>query len=677
MSKIKKLEKKPISLCLNNFKEKILENSNIIQTLNQISLDNKIEDNFIRPITWKIYLDILSNKISNNKEGNLNNKNNENLLIQWIQEISNQREEFKIKFKKYCKINKFIGDPLGGKKNTEKKGKNEKENDNLKHLINIDLLRTYQDIDLFLQLKTKNLLADILFIWSKENKDLNYKQGMNDLLSVFYLCFYPYYFITRTKPKPNKNDIINYINNNKINENLEDIYIYFNDEEEIKSDLYFIFDSLMKKKGMKYLFNQNIIDINDIIYKSYEIFPNDYQDSKENNVKTYINRRCTLIINEKLRSLDEQLYNHFKKIDLDCFVFLQRWLRCIFNREFEYEKLLILWDAILNYEFENKDNEKYKLIYIDYISIAMIIRIRDDLRIKDQNECFQILFKYPEINNIKDLIKLSNKVSEAINERLNGQNSSVYDILNIMKPIEGRPNFNKISPHQYNQKNNRKFSSSEQKKNYEINYDNKNDNSEFSNHAKTLLSNALNSLGKFGGIVKDLSIKVSEKFDQMTNEKYYDQNNNNNNYNRKISENDNNYNNNNRKISENDNNYNNNRKSSYNDSSENNYEYSYNITQNVKKDSFDKSELEISNNISQEKKKVNVPDSNNNSNSEQNNNLNNQNLYDEKVRSYNSNDILDIISKLEELKTRYYSFMNDKDRKDYKTIINYLKNNSI
>ena len=281
----------------------------------------------------------------------------------------------------------------------------------------------------------------------------------------------------------------------------------------------------------------------------------------------------------------------------------------------------------------------------------MIIRIRDDLKIKDQNECFQILFKYPEIKNIKDLIKLSNKVSEAINERLNGQNSSVYDILNIMKPIEGRPNFNKISPHQYNQKNNRKINIGEQKNNNDINYDNKNDNSEFASHAKTLLSNALNSLGKFGGIVKDISIKVSEKIDQMTTEKYYEQNNNN-------------YNNNKRKTSENNN--------------EKNYECNNKIIQNIKKDNFDKSEL-ISNNVSQEKKQVNISDSknDNNSNSEQNNNQNNQNLSEELVRSYNSNDILDIINKLEELQTRYYSFMNDKDKKDYKTIINYLKNNSI
>ena len=38
-----------------------------------------------------------------------------------------------------------------------------------------------------------------------------------------------------------------------------------------------------------------------------------------------------------------------------------------------------------------------------------------------------------------EIIKLSHKVEQAINERLNGKNSNVYDILGIMKPIESEP----------------------------------------------------------------------------------------------------------------------------------------------------------------------------------------------------------------------------------------------
>ena len=645
MSEIKQVEKKSKSECIKIFKDKILENPNILESLKHLFSNFENEEIFLRPLIWKIYLETLKIKEENNiKE----------IIINFIEEISNQREEYKKKFKKYCKIKKFSNDPLGGK-TIEKKNKEEIEDEELKHLINLDLSRTYQNLNLFLESKTKNLLADVLFIWSKENNDINYKQGMNELLSVFYLCFYPYYFITRTKPKPNKNNIISFINNNLINENLEDIYIFFYDEDEIKSDLFFIFDSLMKK-GMKYLFIQDKINNNDPILKSYEIFPNELIESKDNNTKeTYIKRRSSLIINEKLRILDNKLYEHFQKIDLDCSFFLQRWLRCIFNREFDYKEVLILWDSIFSYEYTNKNTQKYNLIYIEFISLAMIIRIRDDLKYSDQNECFSTLFKYPKINNIKDLIKLSDKVAEVINERINGQNSNVYDILGIMKPIESRPF--KITPHEYNQ---RKGSIDNKKS--------ENNNTEFSKNAKTLLSNALNSLGKFGGIVKDISIKVSEKIDKI-NENYFNEPSNNTNINgvKILENNNNNKNNNNNNKNNNDNKNNNNNKNNNGNNKKAAKENSNKQLKEIK---------ENEGNVIKEEKKIeednkvqnNVPDSKNTEyNREQN---------DDQI-SYNKNDILDIINKLDELDGRYNTLMNNKDQKDMKTIISYLKNNAL
>ena len=161
---------------------------------------------------------------------------------------------------------------------------------------------------------------------------------MNELLAVFYLAFYPYYYVTRTKPKPNKNDILNYIKDNQsIEDHLEDIYIYFNDEDEFKSDLFFIFDSLMKR-GVKGLFNQNKLDKSDSNYNLFELFPKRFKDNVDDDVPTLINRRCNILIKEKLRVLDSQLYDHFTQIDLNCSIFLQRWLRCLFNREFLTER---------------------------------------------------------------------------------------------------------------------------------------------------------------------------------------------------------------------------------------------------------------------------------------------------------------------------------------------------
>ena len=83
---------------------------------------------------------------------------------------------------------------------------------------------------------------------------------------------------------------------------------------------------------------------------------------------------------------------------------------------------------------------------MEYICIAMFFKIRDKLKDADQNECFTTLFKYPETKDITEIIKLSKKVEQAINERLNGKNSNVYDILGIMKPIESEPT-HLFSPH--------------------------------------------------------------------------------------------------------------------------------------------------------------------------------------------------------------------------------------
>ena len=637
MSDTIRVDKCALSSCLNNFKEKVLLNSERIQTLKSLCSNAEMEDQFLRPTSWKIFLETLPSTSSGN------------ILNEWIETISEQREEYKRKFKKFCKIKKFTGDPLGGK-TSEKKSKSETEDEELKHLINLDLSRTYQDIDLFLQSKTKNLLADVLFIWSKENTDISYKQGMNELLAVFYLAFYPYYFVTRTKPKPNKNDILNYIKDNKsIEDHLEDIYVFFNDEDEFKSDLFFIFDNLMKK-GIKNLFNQNKLDKNDSNYNIFELFPNRFKDTVDDDVPTLINRRCSILIKEKLRALDPQLFDHFKQIDLSCSIFLQRWLRCLFNREFQYKEVLILWDAIFAYEFSNKKNQKYHLMYMDFIAIAMILRIRDSLKREDQNQCFTILFKYPHIENIVDLIKLSDKVSNAINEQLNGSNSDVYDILGIMKPIESRPvhwNSSGISPHEYNQKNNRKssfgektninsnFSSSNNNNNNSninnnnnvISSNNNNDTSnEFSNQAKNLLNNAWNSLGKFGGIVKDFGMKVSDKvsetIDQLKNEQPI-----------------------------------------------NNYQEEYNNYGTKKSNDIGIVPIRTEDEIKEEN------NYNNNHYNYNESNYNNENNDENIINGYNRNDMQDIINKLEELDTRYNMFMNPKDKKDFRTIISYLKNN--
>ena len=83
------------------FKEKILLNPYRVEDLKKFAIEAKLTKENLRPMAWKIFLGVLPETTS---------------LREWVEIISNQREEYKKKLKKFCKIKKFVGDPLGGNK---------------------------------------------------------------------------------------------------------------------------------------------------------------------------------------------------------------------------------------------------------------------------------------------------------------------------------------------------------------------------------------------------------------------------------------------------------------------------------------------------------------------------------------------------------------------------------
>ena len=632
-SNIKVIKKKQFDECIFVFKTSF-NNQNFIKDIFSSSKEGNL-NLILRPISYRIFLDIFGNSITS-----------------WVDVISSQREEYKNKIKKFCKLKKISGDPLAGGNI-----KNDEDKD-LKDLINKDLIRTYQDIDIFLKSNIKNYLANILYIWSKENKQISYRQGMNEILAVLLLAFYPVYFISKSKPKPNKTEVMKiinrFMNSEEINENdYEDLYVFFHDEEEIQSDLFYTFDAIMKR-GLQLLYDPNPLDKKDLNYKLYELFPNLNKIKIDEDVPTYINKRCAYLIYEKLQGIDEELYEHFIKIDLPCTVFLHKWLRCLFNREFEYFDVLILWDSIFAHEYQDKQNEKYSLIFVDYVALAMLIKIRDLLKDKDQNDCLSILFKYPKNFEMSELLKLSEKVNSAMEERLNGKNSNIYDILGIMRPLQSRPieiyerpvkkkedvrknnnnnNLNNNNNNNLNSNNNNDNNSTISKStantntNNVVRYRKRSDNSNNTNTEES--KGIMGTLSKIGGIVKDIGMKVtdkvSEKFEQLTSNDDYD-------------------------------------------SSGNQYQYNQygNDMTQMNNNYYYSNEGYYENSIDIEPKRGNTSMS-----VTGNGNVNNSSM----MTGYDKNDMMDIINKLEELDGRYSLYMSPKDKKDFKTIINYLKNN--
>ena len=474
--------------CVEEFVHDLIQ-GNGVDNFRKYSLNGELDKYHIRGMAWKIFMELLPETET---------------LEQWVESLDKSRKEYKVKSKSILKQQKFKGDPLSGMSmgHADDGTWNTYYADNdTKKLINLDLDRTFQELSIFHQAKIKSSLADILFIWNKENLDVGYQQGMNDILAVTFLGLYPCYF--KSRKKLGKDEILK-LSSEQISaiQNAEDIYDFFHDEDELYSDLYFCFTKLMKR-GLKELFQtykgneKNFVD-----YKKYELFSNQLEEEPSDDMQTPLNVRCTLIIKEKLKSIDPDLYQHFKKIGLNCGIFLQRWLKCMFDREFELKDIFTIWDAI----FATPDTHKgYGLVFLDYIAISMILRIRKTLLESDQNECFTTLFKYPQIENISELVIFSNNLQIAVEEILNGKRSNFLDrilginSMNLNK--KNNLNNNNLNPMmQNNFSGNMNF--------FPENYGQNNDEIK---ENKGFFKNAMNSVGGFFSNVKQ---KMEKKKDR-------------------------------------------------------------------------------------------------------------------------------------------------------------------
>ncbi|KAK6842221.1 hypothetical protein PG987_003081 [Apiospora arundinis] len=85
--------------------------------------------------------------------------------------------------------------------------------------------------------------------------------------------------------------------------------------------------------------------------------------------------------------VDPDLSNHLKTIEILPQIFLIRWIRLLFSREFPFDQMLVLWDTLFAVD--------PSLQLIDLVCTAMMVRIRWALLDADYSVALQLLLKYP------------------------------------------------------------------------------------------------------------------------------------------------------------------------------------------------------------------------------------------------------------------------------------------
>jgi len=375
--------KKPIlqiivNKILSSANQTINKSSGFIESLiskNQKNLQLFSEDGIpdeipiLRSIVWKINLGYLS----------INNEEWENILAEkrnsyfYYKNIiqKNLLEEFKL-FENYSNMSK-----------EEKEDLDKKTNKLLLEQICKDVNRTHNQLDFFFKPTDENnklsqkeliqlmdnrrncsmkdindiykinikethadVIARILFIYSKFFPDISYVQGMNEIIAPIYYVF-----------------------------SFDKTYGVEASVENIEADVFWTFNSLMEQ--IKNNFN-----------------------SEKNQDDTGIGGKVQKF-KKMLQIMDLQLYQHFEAFNVEYYTFAYRWFILFFSQEFLMIDILRLWD----YLFSSDD----KFFNCYFVSLAVLELKRDDLLVSDLSGILSNLKSFKGLN-IEEIISLAKKI---------------------------------------------------------------------------------------------------------------------------------------------------------------------------------------------------------------------------------------------------------------------------
>ncbi|KAF2850160.1 RabGAP/TBC [Plenodomus tracheiphilus IPT5] len=213
-----------------------------------------------------------------------------------------------------------------------------------------DIERCMPDNVYFRQPATQNMMLDILFVWCKMHPGIGYRQGMHEILAPL-LWVVERDAIELTGLSPSAAD-------HTLAEMLDSTYI--------EHDTHTLFALIMQTA------------------KSYYA----PADSGSTTKDTPMLARSFKIFERYLPKADPELHAHLVKLEIVPQIFLLRWIRLLFGREFPLDDVFDMWDALFAIDST--------LELVDMISVSMLLRIRWDLLAADTNEAFALLLRYPE-----------------------------------------------------------------------------------------------------------------------------------------------------------------------------------------------------------------------------------------------------------------------------------------
>ncbi|KAI9824133.1 MAG: hypothetical protein M1826_007447 [Phylliscum demangeonii] len=223
--------------------------------------------------------------------------------------------------------------------------------------IQQDVERCMPENAYFRDRSTQRQLLDVLFIFCKLSPDIGYRQGMHEVLAPIL------WVVEQDAIEPSS------LRKHRGSDGSDGLLRDLLHVEYVEHDVFTLFSLVMQTART-----------------FYEPGDPDHEGNPVQAESPIIQRsqRIHLVY---LASVDPELAERMAAIDVLPQIFLVRWIRLLFGREFSLDQLLRLWDLLFA--------EDPSLELVDLVCVAMLLRVRWQLVHADYSSGLSLLLRYP------------------------------------------------------------------------------------------------------------------------------------------------------------------------------------------------------------------------------------------------------------------------------------------
>uniref|UniRef100_A0A0P4WL95 Rab-GAP TBC domain-containing protein n=1 Tax=Scylla olivacea TaxID=85551 RepID=A0A0P4WL95_SCYOL len=325
-----------------------------------------------RSVCWMVYLQILPDNHTN-----------------WLKVIREERENYEtIRLRLMGTpgshsdeaLDPLLNNPLS--QDQESPWNQYFEDSELKKLIRQDVVRTFPEVEFFQSTRIRDLMVTVLFCYARQHPQVGYRQGMHEVLAplifVLHCDHQAHQHAHEVDPAPNV---------------LQELM----DEAYLEHDAFALFEGVMKGLEPWYIVLEHSINPNP---RSSMLNAQPFARPQDVGPTNQLVQKLTTIHDTLLQKHDPALYTHLARLEIPPQIYGIRWIRLLFGREFPLQDLLMVWDAIFS-------DIQPTFPLVDYLTIAMLIFIREPLLSGDYTTCLKFLMRYPAAADVQYIIQLA------------------------------------------------------------------------------------------------------------------------------------------------------------------------------------------------------------------------------------------------------------------------------